>query len=594
MPFISREFLRLSLEELAQHRYSPLLLVSIPCMLAAKIPSCNSNQEAESQATTFGSQQENGWLNRYFRLHGGPPGKPFYMPATKSWVDQRYAATSLQRQRTTFNGTVFFHPSAVTWALRPNAAKELKDRVIKQLPPVSLTALMGWMWRGKEVSGDLPSVLDTFTSEIGFDHAGLVPDIYSKDVPTTFVDAGLSSEALPEGDVTELVGLAPATPQLTGFADLVSELEDAIRKRHFALLPDMVRRILGGWLVGDIVVLVGPTGSGKTSLALALQEALEKVLPDGMLVPCMIQVNRDYDAAEFFGYENLAGQFVQGQFTKQALLQGEPTAVRYVVLDEWNLSQVDAYLAPLLSVVETGRSLNAPGRIELGEKDTAEGIARADTITRCHPALATGELNLPQDTFILATCNSWTEEPESRHPLSGPVKRRCRILTMPNVLFVKFSQQQEDGIIELCDDLLEKERSDIQKRRQEGRRSIWDDHRVSQLNVVQQFSSLSAESRDTLMQLCRALLSNEQTRDSFTIGILRDVLLAVVYAAADRQLAALGEQIADKILHQVQGEIGILNAITAIAQGLPNSSEINALAERMGATGTHGRIRPLV
>lgn len=76
MPFISREFLRLSLEELAQHRYSPLLLVSIPCMLAAQIPSCNSNQEAESQATTFGSQQENGWLNRYFRLHGGPPGKP--------------------------------------------------------------------------------------------------------------------------------------------------------------------------------------------------------------------------------------------------------------------------------------------------------------------------------------------------------------------------------------------------------------------------------------------------------------------------------------------------------------------------------------
>ena len=124
---------------------------------------------------------------------------------------------------------------------------------------------------------------------------------------------------------------------------------------------------------------------------------------------------------------------------------------------------------------------------------------------------------------------------------------------MPNVLFVKFSQQQEDGIIELCDGLLEKERTDIQRRRQEGRRSIWDDHRASRLDVVQQFSSLSTESRDALMELCRALLSNEQTRDSFTIGILRDVLLAVVYAAADRQLAALGEQIADKILHQVQG-----------------------------------------
>src|ERR1041384_6181513 len=101
MPFISREFLRLSLETLkTKQPYSPLLTVSIPCMLHSRLPTCTSAQEANKAAKPFGGKEERDWLNEYFRPGGGPPGKPYYMPGTEGWVDQRYPDTSLQRRRT--------------------------------------------------------------------------------------------------------------------------------------------------------------------------------------------------------------------------------------------------------------------------------------------------------------------------------------------------------------------------------------------------------------------------------------------------------------------------------------------------------------
>src|ERR1035438_4848795 len=66
MPFFSREFVRLSLEALRQG-YSPLLTVSLPCMLSKKIPTCSSAQQADRAALRFGSGDEREWLNDFFR-----------------------------------------------------------------------------------------------------------------------------------------------------------------------------------------------------------------------------------------------------------------------------------------------------------------------------------------------------------------------------------------------------------------------------------------------------------------------------------------------------------------------------------------------
>lgn len=147
MPYISRDLLRLSLAALGRG-YSPLLIVSLPCMLAKKIPTCVSISEARKKAISFGSGDERKWLDEYFSFPGGPLSKPYFMPGTNEWVQDRYPDRSLQRRRKDFDGIVFYHPDDNRWAIMKGAAKELKDRVLsKDKPPIPLVALMAWMWR---------------------------------------------------------------------------------------------------------------------------------------------------------------------------------------------------------------------------------------------------------------------------------------------------------------------------------------------------------------------------------------------------------------------------------------------------------------
>src|SRR5690606_1245868 len=100
-------------------RYSPLLIVSLPCMFSEGIPTCQTAAEAAEAAFEFGSPQERNWLDRYFRVPGGPADKPYFMPATRSWVQSRYPDRSTQRQRVAYQDSIFFHPTTAHWALRP-------------------------------------------------------------------------------------------------------------------------------------------------------------------------------------------------------------------------------------------------------------------------------------------------------------------------------------------------------------------------------------------------------------------------------------------------------------------------------------------
>ena len=150
MPYISRDLLRLSLAALRK-KYSGLVLVSVPCMLASEVPTCATITEAKKKAIPFGGREERAWLDQYFRVPGGPAGKPYFMPSTGDWVEDRYAETSLQRRRTDFDGSVFFHPDTARWAFTKDAASALKQRSLKTLPRISVVALMAWMWRERKI-----------------------------------------------------------------------------------------------------------------------------------------------------------------------------------------------------------------------------------------------------------------------------------------------------------------------------------------------------------------------------------------------------------------------------------------------------------
>jgi hypothetical protein len=586
MPFVSRDLLRLSLEALNQS-YSPLLIISLPCMLANKVPVCDSAKDAHRNALPFGVRQEREWLETHFALRGHPPGKPFFMPGTGAWVEERYPDRALQRRRKDFEGTIFYHPDKARWAFFRNAGSQIRKRVLDKKPQVPLVALMAWMWRKREIR-NLDEATREFAQDIGFKNAGLLGNVYTTDVPAHFRDVSLTDAALNESEVAELVGATTPAPEAPPLDSAVAQIEAALASQHVVLTPGLIERIVGGWLVGDIVVLVGTTGTGKTFLSRTLANALKQVFGDRFF-SVMLEVSPDYDIGQFLGYENLAGEFTAGRFANDVLFVGEASDPRLVVLDEWNLAQIDAYFAPILSSIETHLPLRIPGRVNL----TAMSEDERDQLTRAQPSIADGQWTLPENTFFLATCNSWTDEPETRLPISGPVKRRCRIMTMPNVLELAFQQSESAGIVNACNTILSQERGAVEERANSGIGNVWDKHRRDRLAAIPTLDALGDASKK-LIQISRALLQNPQTKGTFTLGILRDILLSAVYAQPGGEFASLGQQVADKVLHQVNGDPKILEALTEISKEFPNAKEINDLARRMGAFSGERRIRPLV
>lgn len=87
-------------------------------MLNKKIPTATSPDEARRVAIRFGSADEKEWLDKFFKPGGGPPELPYYIPGTGEWVQERYPQRALQRRRKDFEGTIFYHPTDQTWALK--------------------------------------------------------------------------------------------------------------------------------------------------------------------------------------------------------------------------------------------------------------------------------------------------------------------------------------------------------------------------------------------------------------------------------------------------------------------------------------------
>ena len=134
---------------------------------------------------------------------------------------------------------------------------------------------------------------------------------------------------------------------------------------HFPL--DLCRKLhLGMWSHEQrhFVILTGLSGSGKTLLAREYGKALTGVDEPPRL--CIIPVQPGWtDPSFLFGYANPLQneRFEQTKFLELLLHANKyPDLAHVAILDEMNLSHSEQYLAPVLSAMETGKTIELHGR----------------------------------------------------------------------------------------------------------------------------------------------------------------------------------------------------------------------------------------
>ncbi|EID77419.1 MULTISPECIES: AAA family ATPase [Rhodococcus] len=554
----------------------PFAVVTFPALLrAARV----AGRDPVTEGVEFGSSDESALLEEYFVLPRPPePDRPYRAPwsSKAAWQKKKYPGGGLQRLRTDWNGRgrVLLQEKSASagtrrdiWRITADAGHILTTEAGQS--QVRLVDLALWFGRdldvgnlGAEVTAglddsaeDIDRLLAWFRHEFRADTGDLVGTLYSADIPDDYRQHPFESEPIGE-DTLEVLGSLPPAPTVgMGLPELVSQLEVRLVTGGYQLPPGLVRRVLTAWLRGDLVILVGQPGTGKTLFATLLGLAMSDVL--GLDTPITVAVRADFDETEFIGYERLDGTPELRQFAQEVLMTENPLEARVVVLEEFNLAAIETYLASVLvATQEQTRQVQLPGGT-LGK--------------------------LPVDTFVLATCNSYRDEPETRTRVSSPTKRRSTIVTMPNVLGDRFDEDPDNAVLSLVENLVAVEAARVDSRRAQSRPSQFDSLRGAALGTVTTLADISDHAKDMLVAVSGALLRTSAGRSWFTMGLLRDVVLSIAHAErdADAELLALGEAVADKLIHQVRGTHADIEELREVCAQLPNAAEIASMIDRM-------------
>lgn len=555
----------------------PLAVVTLPALL-------RTARRAGADPTAAGgvgfrSTQELELLNEYFKLPHPPiADRPFRalwaVKEDEFWQKEKYPGGSLQRMRKGLadSGQVLRQHrqsggKGDRWQLLESAGTQLAAWSEQQHLGGSVRLVDLALWFGRNVDVDLltgtcasattdiEKLLCWFNEEFRPDVADLVGTTYLAGTPTDY--QGVPFAAGPLDDETyEQLGSLPPAPSFTGTLDgLVASIEQAIKRERFELADGLVRRVLVAWLSGDIVILVGQPGTGKSQFASLLAKALGRELQ--LDDPVTVSITADFDEAEFIGYERLDGSAQLREFSAEVLTTDEPLAARVVVLEELNLASVENYLASVLVATQaTSRLIRLPS----GDR-----------------------VQLPVDAFIIGTCNSYRDEPETRVRISSPTKRRSTIITMPNILYGRYEVGGEQAVIDFAIQLVIAEAEKIRNRIAIGQAAQFDSLRLTHLDSVNTPSDLNQDTTAALGRICAAILDTPVGATWLTAGLLRDVALSIAYAQRDleSELLALGEAVAAKVVHQLRGRHTDVNDLRQAIADLPNADEIDSLVQRM-------------
>jgi MoxR-like ATPase len=566
-----------------------LTVVTLPALLREA-----KRQGVDPVATQipYGGGTEEQYLKDYYELPGAPdPVKPYraIWSADTPWQTRKFPGGGLQRQRgqRAGKGVVLIQrkpaqtglPSDV-WGITPTAGTELLAETDK---PVRLIDLALWTGRNVDTATIDPAVLAAagltagsddidkldawFKHEFEPNRGDLIGTIFQDDIPAEYRKAPFAPDPVSDETYQQLGVLPPAPTVTDDLPTVVTGLEQRISDDGFQLPDGLVRRVVTAWLRGDLVVLVGQPGTGKTMFATLLGSAMEEEFELGS--PLLIPVRADFDEAELIGYERLDGTVHLQDFAREVLLDDEPLEARVVIFEEFNLAAVETYLsAVLVATQERERLVRLPdGR----------------------------STQLPVDTFIIATCNSFRDEPETRTRVSSPTKRRSTTITMPNVLGDRYEDDSTTAVTGIVGTLIANERARVEAREAAGRASHFDSLRLAALRSVTDISDFGDEAQEALVAVSNAILDSTSGRSWFTLGILRDVVMSLVMADRDVhvELTALGNAVADKLVHQLRGEHSDAQPLLAASATLPNADEIGRLIDQT-MSGPSDELLPLL
>lgn len=193
-------------------------------------------------------------------------------------------------------------------------------------------------------------------------------------------------------------------------AEAIGEIKASLERRGIQLPDALVLALLTGLKCQPITLLAGPTGTGKTQLALTLHDT-------SLFRVNVAEVEGGWtDSASAFGYVSPATQdFVPGPILLKLLDvlrqdKGQPL----LVLDEINVSPPHVYLAPLLSTIERAFSEGKTVPLLVAQSGLSEESKQAlQEAERAHPGLRVETsgpflqlvLDIPSNLRIIGTLN---------------------------------------------------------------------------------------------------------------------------------------------------------------------------------------------